>query len=75
MAKLRWINHLSYDELAYLLQLVNHPVNNILSDVTWGNVTGKLDATVRFDDDLDETVTMLQIGTGRSEWHKIHGKQ
>lgn len=74
MEKPRWIDHLTYDELAYLLMLVDHPVNNILGDDTWGNLRGKLDATVRYDDDLDDTISMLQIGTGRHEWHDIHDR-
>jgi hypothetical protein len=72
MGKLRWIDNLSYQELLYILSLVDHPLNNALTISSWERVIAALDADAN-DDDLNDLVSMLEVGTGRYEWRHIHG--
>jgi hypothetical protein len=74
MERVRWIDHLSYDEAAYILSIVDERANNVLTDDSWERLIVLLDSIVQAHDDLDETMAMLQIGTFRHEWDDIHGQ-
>jgi hypothetical protein len=65
-----WLEELTYEELEYILMLVNHKANDIIAD--WGEYVKDLETPAggisANGDSLDDWVEFLEVGTKHSEW-------